>query len=132
MRGEACGGDRIFGFCPGGDKGPQGGIGSEGPMVAVAVNARWGKDVGEAIQKLQGGEPEGGTSSGIGAREAVEDLVGAAADQVEAFVGEGRPGAIPDEAFEARAVRGLYADAPVKAEPTAVIPFEHVGGLVGL
>jgi hypothetical protein len=51
-------------------------------MVAVAVNARRGKDVGEAVQKLQGGEPEGGTASGIGPREAVEDLVGAAADQM--------------------------------------------------
>ena len=91
MGSEICGGGRIFGFGPCGDKGPQGGIGREGPMVAVAVNARWGKDVGEAIQELQGRESEGGTAAGIGLGKAVEDLVGAAADQVEAFEGSRRP-----------------------------------------
>jgi hypothetical protein len=85
-----------------------------------------------AIQKLQGGEPEGGTASEIGPREAVEDLVGTTADQVEAFEGERWPGAIPDETLEARAVRGLDADAPVQAEPSTVIPVEHVFRVVGL
>ncbi len=50
-------------------------------------------------------------AGGIGLREEVEDLVEAAADQVETAEGEGGPRAIPDEPFEARAVGGFDAGA---------------------
>ena len=49
-------------------------------MVAVAAWRR--EDLGEAIQELEGGEAERGAAGGIGPREEVEDLVGAAADEV--------------------------------------------------
>ena len=32
-----CPSSRVFGLCPGSDKGPQGDIGSKGPMVAVLI-----------------------------------------------------------------------------------------------
>ena len=54
-----------------------------------------------------------------------------AADQLEALEGERGPGTIPNEAFETSTVQGLDADAGVEAEAAAVIPAEHVFGLVG-
>ena len=98
------------------------------------------------VQELESREPEGGTARGIGPREQIEDLVGAVADQVETVEGERGPGAIPDEPFEASSVGGLDADAGalphamhalrggpgVEAKPAAVIPGQHVFGLVGL
>ena len=51
---------------------------------------------------------------------------------MEAVQGEGTPGTIPDEAFEAGAVGGLDADAGIEAEPAAVLPGEHILSLVGL
>ena len=101
-------------------------------MVAVAVDAGWGEDFGEAVQELQGREAQRGAAGGVGLRQEVEDLVGAAVDEVKPFEGEGRPGAIADEPLEACAVGGLDADAGVQAEPTPVIPGEHVLGVVGL
>ncbi len=95
------------------------------------VDVGWGKQVGEAVQKLQGGQAERGAAGGIGGGKDVEQLVGASTHEVEPFQGERGPGTIPDQTFEARAVGGLEADAPVQAEPAAVTHGEHVGGLVG-
>ncbi len=100
-------------------------------MITVAVDAGRGEEGGKAVQKLQGREPEGGAAGGIGLLQKVEDLVGAAADEVEAVEGEGAPRAVANEAFEAGTVGGLDADAGVEAEPTAVVPGKHVLGLVG-
>jgi hypothetical protein len=50
---------------------------------------------------------------------------------VETIESKRRPGTIPDEPFEAGAVGGLDADAPIQTEPTPVIPVEHVLGLEG-
>ena len=55
-----------------------------------------------------------------------------AADQLEALEGERGPRAVADEAFESRAIVGLDADRGVEAEPSAVIPAEHVFGVMGL
>ena len=65
-------------------------------------------------------------------RQEVEDLVGAAADEVESVEGEGWPGTVSGEAFEANAVGGFNADAGIEAEPAYVIPGEHVLGVVEL
>jgi hypothetical protein len=116
---------------PGGDQRPQRSIGSENTVVSVAVNSGWRKDCGQAVQELEGGETERGAAGGIGLGEDVEDLVGAVAEQVEPFEGEGRPSTIPDEPLKAVAVGGLDADAGVQAEPATVIPGQHVLGLVG-
>jgi hypothetical protein len=77
------------------------------------MDAGWRKDLGEAVQKLESGETQRGSTGGIGTREKVEDLVGAAADEVEAVEGEGRPGTIADEALQAGAVGGLGPAASV-------------------
>ena len=101
-------------------------------MVAVTMDAGRGEDLGQAVQEFEGGETDRGAAGGVGPREEVEELVGTAADQVEAVEGEGRPSTIPDEPLEAFAVGGLDADAGVQAKAAPVIPAEHVLGLVGL
>jgi len=111
---------------PSRDQGAQGGIGSEDPVVAVSVNPGRGKDGGETVQELEGGEAERSASGGIGPWQNVEHLVGSAADEVEALEGERRPGAVADQALEAGAIGSLDPDRGVEAEPTAVIPAEHV------
>jgi hypothetical protein len=50
---------------------------------------------------------------------------------MEAFEGEGPPGTIADQALESGPVGSLDANAGVEAEPTAVIPGEHILGVVG-
>ena len=55
-----------------------------------------------------------------------------AADQLEALEGERGQGTIPDEALEPRAVLGLNTDTGVQAKTPAVIPGEHVFGVMGL
>ena len=117
---------------PGGDEGLQGCIGCEDAVVAVAVNVGRREEVCETVQELQRRESEGGAARGIGFGQDVEDLIGSVADEVQPFEGEGRLGAVADEALEGVAVGGLDADAGVEAEAAAVIPGEHVGGLVGL
>jgi hypothetical protein len=86
-------------------------------VVAVAVDAGWGEDLGEAVQELQGREAEGGTAGGIGLREQVEDLVGAATDEVEPVESEGSPCTVADQALEAVPVGGLDPDAGIETEP---------------
>jgi hypothetical protein len=93
------------------------------------MNAGRGKEGGETVQELEGGEAERGAAGGVGPWQNVEHLVGSAADEVEALEGKRRPGAVADQALEAGAVGGLDADIGVKAEPTAVIPAEHVLGV---
>jgi hypothetical protein len=90
------------------------------------------KDRGQPVQELQGGEAERGAARGIRRGEDVEDLVGTVADEMEAIEGKRWPGAIPDEPLEPVTVGGLDTDAGVEAEPAAVVPCEHVLGLVGL
>jgi hypothetical protein len=91
-------------------------------MVAVAMDPGRRKDRGQAVQKLESGEAQGGAAGGIGFRQEVEDLVGASADEVEPVECKGRPGTIPDQPFQALPVGGLDTDAGVETEPTAVIP----------
>jgi hypothetical protein len=50
----------------GGDEGPQGGVGCEDAVVTVAVDPGRGEDFGEAVDELQGRDPEGGTARRIG------------------------------------------------------------------
>jgi hypothetical protein len=101
-------------------------------MVPVAVDAGWGEDFGQPIQKLQSRETQGGAAGEVGPWEEVADLVRAAADQVEPVEGKGRPSTIPDEPLEADSVMALDTDAGVEAKPAAVIPAEHIFGLVGV
>jgi hypothetical protein len=100
-------------------------------MVAVTVDAGWREDGGEPVQELESGKTQRGTAGGVGSREEIEDLVGATAHEVESVEGEGRPSTVADEPFQSGTVGGLDTDAPVQTKPTAVIPSEHVFGLVG-
>ena len=119
----------LLGPC--GDQRSQGSIGGEDAVVPVAVDAGRGEDGGEPVQELESRETQRGSAGQVGSWEEVEDLVGTVADQVEPFEGERGPGAIADQSFEARAVGGLDPDSCVETEPTAVIPGEHILGLVG-
>jgi hypothetical protein len=89
------------------------------------------EDLGQAVEQLQGREPEGCTAREIRGWEDVEHLVGTSTDEVEAVESEGGPGAISDQALEASSVVALDTDAGVEAKSAAVIPAEHVLGLVG-
>ena len=111
------GGGGVVLLSPGGDEGPEGRVGGEDAVVAVAVDPGWGREVGETVQELQGGQVGGGATGGIGGGKDVEDLVGALADEVEAVESEGWPSAEPNQTLEAGAVRCLDADAGVETEP---------------
>jgi hypothetical protein len=100
-------------------------------VVPVAMESGRREDLGQPIEELEGRETEGGPTGRVGLREEIEDLVGAAADQVESAECEEGPGTIPNEPLEAVAVGGLDADAGVQAEPATVLPGQHVLGLVG-
>ena len=100
-------------------------------MVAVARDAGWGEDFGQAVEELEGRETDSSAAGEVGPREDVEDLVGTAIDEMEAFEGEGSPGTIADQALESDPVGGLDPNAGVEAEPTTVIPAEHVLSVVG-
>ena len=89
------------------------------------------EDRGETVQELEGREAQRGAAGRVRFWQDIEDLVGAAIDQVEAFEGKRPSGAITNEPLESGPVGGLDADAGVEAEPTAVIPGEHVLGVVG-
>jgi hypothetical protein len=82
-------------------------------MVTVAVDPGRRKDRGQAVQELQGREAEGGPTGRVWFRQYVEDLVGAAADEMEAFEGKRPSGTIADQALETFAVGGLDTDAPI-------------------
>jgi hypothetical protein len=100
-------------------------------VVPVAMESGRREDLGQPIEELEGRETEGGPTGRVGLREEIEDLVGAAADQVESAECEEGPGTIPNEPLEAFAVGGLDPDAGVQTEPSAVIPSAHVFGFVG-
>ena len=53
MWAEGLSGQGVILLGPGGDKRPQRSVGGEYPMVAVAMDAGWGEDFGQAVQKLQ-------------------------------------------------------------------------------
>jgi hypothetical protein len=101
-------------------------------VVTVAVEPGRGKDRGQAVEELESREAEGGPAGWVGLGQEVENLVRAAADQVEPFEGEGWPGTVTDQPLQSFAVCGLDTDTGVQAEPAAVIPRQHVFGFVGL
>ena len=82
-------------------------------MVSVSVDAGWREDRGQAIQKLQGRETQGGPTGRVWFRQYVEDLVGAAVDEMEAVEGEGRPSTIADQPFQSVAVGSLDTNASI-------------------
>jgi hypothetical protein len=53
-------------------------------------------------------------------------------DRHVAVEGKGGPGTVANEALQSGPVGGLDPDASVQTEPSAVIPGEHIFGLVGL
>ena len=113
-----------------GDQRSQGSVGGKNAVVTVAVDAGWGEDLGQAVEELESGEAQGGTTCQVGLREQVEDLVGTTADQVKTVESERGPRTVADQPFEAGAVGGLDPDAGVEAEAATVLPVEHVLGLV--
>ena len=78
-------GEGIVLVGPLGNQGPQGGVGGKDAVVAVAVDPGWGEDLGQTIQELEGREAECGAAGRIGPGEEVENLVGAAVEEVKAI-----------------------------------------------
>ena len=75
---------------------------------------RGGGDLGQAVQEFQGRETQGGAAGEVGPWEEVEDPV----DGVDADAG-----ALP------HAMHALRGGPGVEAEPSTVIPGEHVLGV---
>jgi hypothetical protein len=117
---------------PFGDEGSEGRIGGEDAVVAVTVDAGRRQDGGQAVEELQGREAQRGPTGRVWFRQDVENLVGAAVDQVEPLECEGGPGTITNETLQSFAVGGLDADAAVEAKTASVLPAQHVLGVVGL
>ena len=113
-------------------------MGCEHTVVAVAVHARWGHEGGEPLEKLQGGQDDLGAAVRCWSGKTVEESGlggcegGDAGEGVEAFEGEGRPGTVPDEPFEAASVVALDVHRGVDAEPAGSLPGEHTNGVVFL
>jgi hypothetical protein len=89
---ELPGGEGVALVGPFGDQAPEGSVGGEDAVVAVAVEVGWGEDRGQPVQELESREREGGTAGGVGVGEEVEDLVGSVAYKMEPLECEGGPG----------------------------------------
>jgi hypothetical protein len=122
-------GEGVILLGPGRNQGPEWRVGGKDPVVTVAVNARWRKDLGQAVQEFESGETQGGAAGEVGPREEVEDLVGTVADQVEAIEGEGWTSTIPDQSFQSGAVGGLDTDAGIETEPRRLSTIEDPFGV---
>jgi hypothetical protein len=101
-------------------------------VVTVTVDAGRREDHGQAVEELEGGEAESGTTGRVCLGQDVENLVRAAVDQMEPFECKGGPGTVADQPFQSLPVGGLDADAGIQAEPAPVIPRQHVFGFVRL
>lgn len=101
-------------------------------MVTVALEARGREDLGEPVQELESRETKSGAADEVGPREQVENLIGPAADEVEAVESERGPRTIADQPFPAGSVGAFDAHAGVETEPAAVISGKHVLDLAGL
>jgi hypothetical protein len=104
-------------------------------VVPMAVHAgRW-DEPGEALQELEGGEHDLGAPIGRGFGEPIEEPCvgrgegGRSAQGVKALEGEGWPGAVTDQAFDARTVLTLDANGSVDAEAAGALPGEHALGI---
>jgi hypothetical protein len=71
---------------PGRDQRPQGSVGGEDAVVAVAVDVVQREDGGETIQELESREAQRGPTGRVWLREDVEDLIGVATDQMESDI----------------------------------------------
>jgi hypothetical protein len=98
-------------------------MGSGWVRKAMKVRGVWhvGQTKGKRSQKCIGGED---------AVIAMAVDAGWRENLSPAVESEGRPSAIPNEAFEAGAVGSLDTDTGIEAEPPTVIPGEHILGLV--
>jgi hypothetical protein len=94
-------------------------------VVSVAVNAGWEEEGGEAVEKLEGRETQGGAAGGVGLGQDVENLVRAAADEVETVESERGPRTVADQPLEAFAVGSLDADAPIQMMKEGPETFRH-------
>jgi len=92
--------------------------------VAVAVDARWRHQGGDAVEQLQRGEDQRRTGPG---RTGLAALVAKvlAIEFAEPFHGEWRAGAVTQQPLAPRAISGLDAYRGVDGEATVVFPMRH-------
>lgn len=94
------------------------GGGSEGTVVRPAVLAGMGDEGGQALEKGQGVEDEGTGAVAPGLAESPLDL--AVAANLEATLGKGGAGDVPDEGLEALGIGGFDPRGGVEREALAV------------
>ncbi|HUF31424.1 MAG TPA: hypothetical protein VMM77_12300, partial [Gemmatimonadaceae bacterium] len=104
-------------------------VGCEDAVVAVAVNAGRRDQAAQRGEKLEGREGEDSAAVADGSRRgggaALLARLGVALD-AQAFEGERRPGAVPQQPFPAGGVGAVDADGGVQAEAATGLPGEHV------
>ncbi|MDA0330334.1 MAG: hypothetical protein O2958_15185, partial [Gemmatimonadetes bacterium] len=119
-------------------RGPEARVGSEDPVVAVAVEARGWDEASQALEQLEGSEAKRLATVHIGLGEPVDQAgVGRrerpdAGRCVEPLQGERPPGAVPNEPLETRPVLALDADGAVDGEATGPAPRAHVRSCGGV
>ena len=114
MGGSGCVGGRpaVAVAAEGDDVGPEPRVGRQDSVVAVAVDAGWGDQTGEGVQKLEGREGEEGAAVGGGTGRSVEDPTDAGVIgppcrlrlDAQAFEGKRGSGAVAEEALAAGAL----------------------------
>ena len=94
-----------------------------------------GHESDEALEELERREDDLGAPIGCGFGKPIQKARvgrgqgGDAGEGMKALKGEGRPGAVAQEALEAGAVVPRDANGSVDAEPTGSLPGKHVAGV---
>ena len=110
---------------------PELGIGSQHPVIAVAMNAGRVNKQSEPLEELQRSERESRGAIRCGMWETIDDALASrrtVPGSLEPFEGERRTGTVAQESFEPSTVAGRDVNRRIDAEPTGGLPGEHVIG----
>jgi hypothetical protein len=94
----------------------------------MAVHPRRRDERGQTVDELERGEGERDAPVGRGLREMVEETLGVIGVALQALEREWAARAAPEQALQARPVRGLDPHAGIDREATAVAPATHALG----
>ncbi len=106
-------------------------IGSQDPVIAVAMDAWRVNEQSEPLEELERSERESRGTIRCGMGKTIDDALASrrtVPGSLEPFEGEGRTGTIAHEPFEPGTVTGRDMDRGIDAEPTGGLPREHVIG----
>jgi len=119
--------DSGFG-CQGGERGPQGRVRCQHPVVAMPMLARRRDQRGDALDELQGREVELGTSVGTRLWQVVDQPV--PIQLLDPLRGERRSGTITQQPLEPAPVMRFDARGCIQGESAAVLPLFPVPAIL--